>query len=147
MIKEASGDRVGTGMSFFMVGGESARTLGPLIVTAAVSLWGLEGIYKLMPLGIVASIVLYIKLKDFDTNRPIQKPKEKGDTKKLLSTSLSCKPRRNSLVCWYIYLYTSTFWCYWNTYLRKYLRQDRKKNYTCYSEYWFCHKHGTLYMV
>jgi FSR family fosmidomycin resistance protein-like MFS transporter len=86
MIKEASGDRVGTGMSFFMVGGESARTLGPLIVTAAVSLWGLEGLYKLMPLGIVASIVLYIKLKDFDTNRPLQKPKEKGDTKKLLKT-------------------------------------------------------------
>ena len=86
MIKEASGDRVGAGMSFFMVGGEAARTLGPLIVTAAVSLWGLEGIYKLMPLGIVASIVLYIKLKDFDTNRPLQKPKEKGDTKKLLKT-------------------------------------------------------------
>ena len=86
MIKEASGDRVGAGMSFFMVGGESARTLGPLIVTAAVSLWGLEGIYKLMPLGIVASMVLYIKLKDFDTNRPLQKPKEKGDAKKLLKT-------------------------------------------------------------
>ncbi|MDA7848311.1 MFS transporter [Sulfurospirillum sp.] len=86
MIKEASGERVGTGMSFFMVGGEAARTLGPLIVTAAVSLWGLEGIYKLMPLGIVSSIILYIKLKDFDTNRPLQKPKEKGDTKKLLQT-------------------------------------------------------------
>jgi len=86
MIKEASGEKVGAGMSFFMVGGESARTLGPLIVTAAVSLWGLEGIYKLMPLGILASIVLYTKLKDFDTNRPLQKPKEKGDTKKLLKT-------------------------------------------------------------
>jgi len=86
MIKEASGDKVGTGMSFFMVGGESARTLGPLIVTAAVSLWGLEGIYKLMPLGLLSSVVLYIKLKDFDTNRPLSKPKEKGDTKKLLKT-------------------------------------------------------------
>ncbi len=37
MIKEASGDRIGTGMSWFMVGGESARTIGPLLVTAAVS--------------------------------------------------------------------------------------------------------------
>lgn len=88
MIKEASGDKVGTGMSFFMVGGESARTIGPLIVTAGVSYWGLEGIYNLMPLGIVASIILYIKLKDFDLNRPIQKPKEKGDTKKLLKKYL-----------------------------------------------------------
>ena len=86
MIKESSGDKIGTGMSFFMVGGESARTLGPLIVTGAVSLWGLEEIYRLMPFGIVASIVLYIKLKDFDTKRPLQKPKEKGDTKKLLKT-------------------------------------------------------------
>ena len=86
MIKESSGNKVGAGMSFFMVGGEAARTLGPLIVTAAASLWGLEGIYKLMPLGIVASIVLYIKLKDFDTNRPVRKQNEKGDTKKLLKT-------------------------------------------------------------
>jgi len=84
MIKESSGNKVGTGMSFFMVGGELARTVGPLVATAGVSLWGLEGIYKLMPLGIIASIILYIKLKDFDTNRPMTKPKEKGDTKKLL---------------------------------------------------------------
>lgn len=84
MIKEASGNRVGTGMSFFMVGGESARTIGPLIVTAAVSYWSLEEIYKLMPLGLLASFILYIKLKNFDVNRPKQKPKEKGDTRKLL---------------------------------------------------------------
>jgi len=84
MIKESSGEKVGTGMSFFMVGGELARTVGPLMATAGVSLWGLEGIYKLLPLGIIASIILYIKLKDFDIDRPLSKPKEKGDTKKLL---------------------------------------------------------------
>lgn len=84
MIKESSGEKVGTGMSFFMVGGELARTLGPLLVTAGVSWWGFEGIYKLMPLGIIASLFLYIKLKDFDTNRPLQKPKEKGDTQRVL---------------------------------------------------------------
>jgi len=84
MIKEASGDRVGTGMSFFMVGGELARTVGPIIITAAVSWWGLEGSYKLIPIGLISSVILYIKLKDFDTNRSVQKPKEKGDAKKLL---------------------------------------------------------------
>jgi len=84
MIKEAAGDRTGTGMSFFMVGGESARTIGPLLVTAAVSWWGLEGIWRLMPIGILASFLLYVKLKDFDLNRPLAKPKEKGDTKRLL---------------------------------------------------------------
>ncbi|WP_458700249.1 MFS transporter [Sulfurospirillum sp. 1307] len=84
MIKESSGDKTGTGMSFFMVGGELARTLGPLIATAGVSLWGLEGIYKLLPLGLIASLILYVKLKDYETTRPPRKPKEKGDTKKLL---------------------------------------------------------------
>lgn len=84
MIKESSGNKVGTGMSFFMVGGESARTLGPLLVTAGISIWGFEGMYKLMPLGLIASVILYIKLKDFDSNRVPQKPKEKGDTKRVL---------------------------------------------------------------
>ena len=49
MIKHVSGDRIGKGMSFYMLGGELARTLGPLIILAAVSLWGLEGTYKLIP--------------------------------------------------------------------------------------------------
>lgn len=84
MVKEASGDKIGTGMSWFMVGGESARTIGPLLITAAVTLWGLEGIYKLMPLGLIATFILYLKLKDFDRVRPVRKAKEKGDTRKLL---------------------------------------------------------------
>ena len=85
IVKEASGDKVGTGMSFFMVGGELARTLGPLMILSAVSLWGLEGIWRLIPLGIAASAVLYFKLKNLDVDRQqLKKPKEKGDTKKLL---------------------------------------------------------------
>jgi FSR family fosmidomycin resistance protein-like MFS transporter len=84
IVKEASGDKVGTGMSFFMVGGELARTLGPLLVISAVSLWSLEEIYRLIPLGLIASLVLYIKLKNLDVDRQVQKTKEKGDTRKLL---------------------------------------------------------------
>ena len=83
MVKMAAGDKTGTGMSYYMVGGEFARTLGPLLVTAAVSWWGLEGIYKLMPIGIIASLILYIKLKDFETHVKAKK-REKGDTKELL---------------------------------------------------------------
>ncbi len=84
MIKEAAGDRTGTGMSFFMVGGESARTIGPLLVTAAVSWWGLEGIWRLMPIGIFASLILYIKLKDLTLQSTLSRPKEKGDTGRVL---------------------------------------------------------------
>ncbi|PLY00570.1 MAG: MFS transporter [Desulfuromonas sp.] len=84
IVREASGNRVGTGMSFFMVGGELARTLGPLLVISAVSVWGLEGIYRLMPIGIAASVLLYVKLKNLDGERRLRKPKEKGDTHRIL---------------------------------------------------------------
>jgi len=84
MIKEAAGDRTGMGMSFFMVGGETARTIGPLLVTAAVSWWGLEGIWRLMPIGILASLILYVKLKNLRLNQSLSKPKEKGDTTRVL---------------------------------------------------------------
>jgi FSR family fosmidomycin resistance protein-like MFS transporter len=59
MIARASGRRVGRGMSFFMLGGELARTVGPLLAVAAVSWWGLAGTYRLIPLGMAASVVLY----------------------------------------------------------------------------------------
>jgi FSR family fosmidomycin resistance protein-like MFS transporter len=84
IIKEASGNKIGSGMSWFMTGGESARTLGPLLITSAVSLWGLEGTYKLIPLGLVASLILYLKLKNINFHQPPKKSKEKGDTRKLL---------------------------------------------------------------
>ncbi len=64
MIKQICGEKTGTGMSFFMFGGEIARTLGPLIITGAISLWGLEGSFRVMPIGIITSVILYFKLKN-----------------------------------------------------------------------------------
>ena len=66
MIKKLSGSRIGKGMSFFMLGGELARTLGPLVIVGVVSLWGLEGTYKLIPFGLAASLFLFIKLRKVD---------------------------------------------------------------------------------
>jgi len=82
IIKEASGEKIGTGMSFFMVGGELARTLGPLLAISAVSLWGLEGIYKLLPLGLTASGMLYLKLRNYDV-KSMRHKNEKGDTRRI----------------------------------------------------------------
>ena len=84
MIKIASGEQTGKGMSWFMVGGESARTIGPLLVTGAISLWGFEGIYRLMPIGILSSLFLYYKLKNFQVKDFSTKKIESGETKKLL---------------------------------------------------------------
>ena len=84
MVRNVSGNRVGTGMSFFMVGGELARTLGPMMVLAAVSQWGLEGIYRLIPLGLAASFILFLKLRHYKAPERLTKAKEKGDTRRVL---------------------------------------------------------------
>jgi len=63
MIKKLSGSRLGMGMSFYMLGGELARTLGPLIVVAAVEIYGLEGTLRLIPFGLIASLVLWLKFR------------------------------------------------------------------------------------
>ncbi len=75
MIRHVSGKKIGKGMSFFMVGGELARTLGPLIIVGAVSHWGLEGTYKLIPFGLIASIILYFKLRKIDLREDFRKEK------------------------------------------------------------------------
>ena len=83
MIKQSSGEETGRGMSYFMVGGEFARTLGPILITSAVSWWGLEGSYRLMPIGIISSVLLYIRFRDFSTHIKAKKF-EKGDVKSLI---------------------------------------------------------------
>jgi FSR family fosmidomycin resistance protein-like MFS transporter len=80
IIKASSGEKLGRGMSYYMVGGELARTVGPLLITGAVSLWGLEGTWRLMPFGFVASFMLYLRLKDFHAEHlKFTKKPEKGD--------------------------------------------------------------------
>lgn len=75
MVKKLSGDKIGKGMSYYMFGGEIARTVGPLIITGGVSLWGLEGTWKLIPFGLVASFILFLRLRkikissDFKSNK------------------------------------------------------------------------------
>jgi FSR family fosmidomycin resistance protein-like MFS transporter len=62
MIKRVAGERTGAGMSFYMFGGELARTVGPLVILGAVSLWGLEGTWRLIPFGLFASFLLYLRI-------------------------------------------------------------------------------------
>ncbi|MBI9073113.1 MAG: MFS transporter [Melioribacteraceae bacterium] len=64
MIKEFSANKVGRGMSFYMLGGELARTLGPISILGAVSIWGLEGTYRLIPFGFLASLLLFLRLRN-----------------------------------------------------------------------------------
>ncbi len=81
MVRNLSGDRVGKGMSWFMLGGELARTVGPLIIVGAVNLFGLEGTWKLIPFGLFASLLLWVKLRDV----PVTEQKKEGSTKEHIS--------------------------------------------------------------
>ncbi len=79
MMRRVSGNRVGLGMSLFMVAGEGARSIGPLIILGAVSLWGLEGTWRLIPLGLACSIFLYARIRNIrisDEFRRNESPKE-----------------------------------------------------------------------
>ena len=93
MIKNFSGDKVGTGMSFFMFGGELARTIGPLLITAGISIWGLEGSYRVMPLGIIASIILFYQMKDIKPipqhNVNVKKKRARDTLKELMPFFIS----------------------------------------------------------
>lgn len=64
MIYRLSGSRAGRGMSFYMTGGELARTVGPLVAVGAVSLFGLEGFYPIMVFGLISSGWLYLGFQD-----------------------------------------------------------------------------------
>lgn len=85
LMRRVSGNKVGRGMSFFMFGGELARTIAPLLITAAVSWWGLEGTWRLIPLGLMASLLLFINLRTIDKEklRHFTTPSKKPLTKAL----------------------------------------------------------------
>lgn len=90
MIKQLAGNKLGKGMSFYMFAGELARTVGPLVIIGAVSLWGLEQTYWLILPGLLASFFLYVKFKKLPIE---QKAKEKpsfglGKTLVQLKTTL-----------------------------------------------------------
>jgi FSR family fosmidomycin resistance protein-like MFS transporter len=69
MVADFSAARKGRGMSFYMTGGELARTVGPLVAVAAVSVFGLEDFYPVMIFGLLSSVWLYFKFRKIPVNR------------------------------------------------------------------------------
>ena len=63
MIGRVSGRKIGLGMGLFMAAGELSRTIGPLLAVWAVSIWTLEGIYRLVVIGWGSSIILWFQLR------------------------------------------------------------------------------------
>jgi len=63
LVAKYSGNKKGLGMSFFMTGGELARTIGPMFAVAAVSILGLDNFHLVMVFAVLTSILLYFALE------------------------------------------------------------------------------------
>ena len=59
-----SGNRLGRGMGFWMVGGEIGRTIGPLVVVSALAVMSIRSMASLSLVAIATSIFLFIRLRD-----------------------------------------------------------------------------------
>jgi FSR family fosmidomycin resistance protein-like MFS transporter len=72
MIKYYSGGKAGQGMSYYMLGGELARMIGPVLVVSAVSWWGFEGIWRLFIPAALAAILIAQILENipYEKNSP-----------------------------------------------------------------------------
>ncbi len=89
LVYKVSGNRTGKGMSFYMTGGELAITLGPLFIIGAISLFGFEGYYPVMLVGILVSLIMFFKFKDMPVTI---KPQEQ------LSIRKTCREMKSILV-------------------------------------------------
>ena len=63
MISRVSGRKVGLGMGLFMAAGELASAIGPLIAVWVVTVWTLDGYWRIGILGWTASLLLYLRLR------------------------------------------------------------------------------------
>ncbi len=69
-VGRVSGDRLGRGMGFWMVGGEVGRTIGPVVVVSALGLLGLRSMAVLSVFGVAASAALWLHLRDAPLEAP-----------------------------------------------------------------------------
>ena len=63
LVAKYSGNKKGLGMSFFMTGGELARTIGPMFAVAAVSVLGMDHFHWVLVFAPITSILLYFTLE------------------------------------------------------------------------------------
>lgn len=71
-----SGKKKGAGMSFFSIGGNSGFILGPLLVTFATGLWGLEGMGIFAAISITMGIILAIGVFRLPKMKPVKNSSE-----------------------------------------------------------------------
>ncbi|MDW7982814.1 MAG: MFS transporter [Thermomicrobium sp.] len=63
LVGEFGGQRLGRAMAIFMAGGELARTVAPILLTAVIAHFTLDGMPVVMVVGLAASATLYLRLR------------------------------------------------------------------------------------
>ena len=74
VVARMSGGRKGMGMSFFMVGGEAARAVGPMVAVGLVALMGLDGFYPVMVVSFACSVLLFFTTRDLPLTTTAKAP-------------------------------------------------------------------------
>lgn len=72
MTGRLSGGHLGRGMGLWMMGGELGRTIGPLVIVSAVTLFTLHGTYWLIPIGALSSGILLLRLRSVVDEPPMR---------------------------------------------------------------------------
>jgi len=67
-----SGKKLGRGMGLFMVGGELGYGIGPLLAVTVTAALGLAGLPWMILLGLVCSLLLYLRFRTLNTVQPRQ---------------------------------------------------------------------------
>ncbi len=71
MTGRLSGEHLGRGMGLWMMAGELGRTIGPLVIVSAVSLFTLRGTFWLIPVGAATSAILLLRLRSVSDAPPL----------------------------------------------------------------------------
>lgn len=71
MAGRLSGEHLGRGMGLWMMAGELGRTIGPLVIVSAVSLFTLRGTVWLLPLGVATTAMLLLRLRSVSDGPPM----------------------------------------------------------------------------
>lgn len=77
LLKRSAPNRIGAAMTSFQIGGEAARTLGPMIIVLILSTIGIGKMYYLIPVSLLVSLGFYFAFKRIDVSLDI-KDKKKG---------------------------------------------------------------------
>lgn len=76
LLKRSAPNRIGAAMTAFQIGGEAARTLGPIIIVIILSTIGFKNMYYLIPVSVLVSFGFYFSFKKIDVSLDVKEKKQ-----------------------------------------------------------------------